>query len=100
MRRIIVMCALVGAMAGCETKGVVVSEYSRGDGGRVRLEQYNRDQKFFYSLSASLEGRGEGNRGLAKGGTRACKLPEWRITAMGSGGLLSLRLRTERSSCV
>ncbi len=86
MRKVVMMWAIVGAVAGCETKGLVVHQYADSEGNAVRVERYQHAEQFLYSLSARF-------------GTRECRLREVKIVAVGANGKLKVRLRMEPEAC-
>lgn len=82
MRKVVMMWAIVGAVAGCETNGLIVREYADSEGNGVRVEHYQHAQRFLYSLSARYS-------------THECKLREVKIVAMGADGKLRVHIRME-----
>lgn len=79
MRNLLVLLALVGSVAACETHGVVDSRYDSDDGSHLTLRQFRHESRFYYSLSASMPGQ-------------SCSARELKLVAMGSGGRVRVRL--------
>lgn len=86
MRNLVLLLAITGSVAACETHGVVDSRYESSDGSQVTLRQFKNDGRFYYSLSASVPSRG-------------CSPRELKVVAMGNGGRMRVRLERAPTDC-
>jgi hypothetical protein len=87
MRNLIMLLALVGSIAACETHGVVDSSYESSDGSHLTLRQFKNESRFYYSLSASMP-------------SRSCSVRELKVVAMGSDGHVRVRFERAPASAV
>ncbi len=98
MKNLVVLLAFGATLVACQTQGVIESRYDGQNGSSVRLQQFNQDGRFFYSISASLPDDAPPADGDAA--TRVCGPRELKLVAMGAGGKIALRLeRQPRSAC-
>jgi hypothetical protein len=84
MNKIIMLVLLAASVVACETHGVIDSHYEGKDGSEWSLQQYNHQDRFYYSLSAWMP-------------SRACGLGKVKVVAMGAGGQVKVRFERDPS---